>query len=239
MGRQVTLMSSAKSIWAREGLLGFYRGSAAIAAGTMAQRGLVMSSYELVYAAGESRPFLKETLPFCGGLEKRTVLGGMTAGFIRSVLECPFEYVKVRRMTEQSWRVLDLYKGFSTLAPRSTLILTSFFVQVDCIQRNSSIMDDSKLGQFLASGTAALISYWLVWPFEVLRNVTQAGVAGSGNTTVERARFIYGRFGVLGFYRGILAGSQSVFLRNGTSMIVMLAFQRHLTDKGFREETEF
>lgn len=83
---------------------------------------------------------------------------------------------------------------------------------------------DSKLGQFVGSGGAALVSYWLVWPFEVLRNVTQADVKGSGNSTVERARFIYNRFGLLGFYRGILAGSQSVFLRNGTSMIVMLAF---------------
>jgi len=53
MGRQVTLLSSAKSIWKSEGLIGFYRGSAAIAAGTMVQRGLVISAYELVMAATE------------------------------------------------------------------------------------------------------------------------------------------------------------------------------------------
>ena len=54
---------------------------------------------------------------------------------------------------------------------------------------------------------------------------------------MERARFIYKRFGVLGFYRGILAGSQSVFLRNGTSMILMLMFQKHLTEQGFRDNS--
>ena len=97
---------------------------------------------------------------------------------------------------------------------------------------------DSKLGQFVGSGSAALMSYWLVWPFEVLRNVTQADVKGSGSSTVERVRFIYSRYGLLGFYRGILAGSQSVFLRNGTSMIVMLAFQRHMTKAGYRDERE-
>lgn len=131
MGRQVTLLSSARLIYKTEGLLGFYRGSAAIAAGTMAQRGTVLASYEMVYAAGESNEELKKTVPYSGGLQMRTILGGMTAGFVRSILECPFEYVKVRRMTEQSWHVRDLYKGFSTLAPRSTLILTSFFVSVD------------------------------------------------------------------------------------------------------------
>lgn len=83
---------------------------------------------------------------------------------------------------------------------------------------------DTKLGQFLASGTAALVSYWLVWPFEVLRNITQANVKSMGTTTTERARFVYARYGVLGFYRGIWPGSQSVFLRNGTSMICMLMF---------------
>ena len=80
------------------------------------------------------------------------------------------------------------------------------------------------LGQFLASGSAALISYFIVWPFEVLRNVHQADVHGSGSTTLSRARFIHSRYGMAGFYRGIWPGSQSVFLRNGSSMIVMLAF---------------
>ena len=112
------------------------------------------------------------------------------AGFVRSVLECPFEYVKVRRMTAQGWQPFDIYKGFTTLAPRSTLILTSFFVQVDSIQRHTTLMD-TKLGQFVGSGSAALLSYWLVWPFEVLRNVTQAEVKGSGSSTRERIKFVY------------------------------------------------
>lgn len=81
----------------------------------------------------------------------------------------------------------------------------------------------------MASGTAALTSYWLVWPFEVLRNVTQAEVQGSGNTTLERARFVYRKYGLGGFYRGIWSGSQSIFIRNGSSMIVMLMFQKYLT----------
>lgn len=161
---------SVKNILAKEGPQGLYRGASAIAIGTMVQRGVVMSTYELVYALGENNRKMREEIPHMGGLQKRTVVGGFCAGFVRSILECPFEYVKVRQMTGQAWRFVDVYKGFSMLAPRSTLILTSFFVQVDLLQRHSQIMD-TKLGQFLGSGSAALLSYWLVWPFEVMRNV--------------------------------------------------------------------
>lgn len=151
---------------------------------------MVVSAYELVQTATEDDDYMRQAIPNSGGLERRTILGGFTAGLVRSVLECPFEYVKVRRMTGQAWHPVDCYKGFMTLAPRSILILTMYFAQVDSIQRHTSLMD-SKIGQFAASGTAALVSYWLCWPLEVLRNVTQADVAGSGNSTIDRARFIY------------------------------------------------
>ena len=202
---------------------GFYKGSNAIVVGTMLQRGSVMATYEYVYNQSSEYKKLQEIVPYSAGVEKRTVLSGFCAGALRSVIECPFEYVKVRRMTGQPWHLSHVYKGFSTLAPRSTLILTSFFVQVDCWQRHTTAMD-TKIGQFLASGTSALLSYWLVWPFEVLRNVHQADVKGSGNNTLERVQFIYRKYGLGGFYRGIWPGSQSVFLRNGSSMIVMLMF---------------
>lgn len=38
---------------------------------------------------------------------------------------------------------------------------------------------------------------------------------------MERAKFIMKNQGPLGFYRGIVPGLQSVFLRNGAAMIVM------------------
>lgn len=126
MGKSISVRQSAKNILAKEGPLAFYKGAGAVAVGTMLQRGFVMSSYELVYSRADQR--LDGTVL---GVQKRALIGGMFAGIVRSVLECPFEYVKVRRMTGQSWNYSKLYTGFSTLAPRSTLVLTSFFVQVD------------------------------------------------------------------------------------------------------------
>ena len=66
-----------------------------------------------------------------------------------------------------------------------------------------------------------MVAYWFIWPFEVLKNQAQAGQEKFGQTTFERAKHIYEQKGVKGFFRGIIPGSQSSFLRNGAAMIVM------------------
>ena len=99
MDSRITLRDSARTILTKEGVPGFYRGASAICLGTMLQRGMVMSTYELVHAGAESHPTMTETVQGSHGLQKRTVLAGLCAGVVRAVLECPFEYVKVRQMT--------------------------------------------------------------------------------------------------------------------------------------------
>ena len=94
MGQKITMRESIRLVLTKEGPLAFYRGAGAVMAGTMLQRGCVMSTYELVQASQDER--LDGT---CLGVDKRAILGGLSAGLVRSVLECPFEYVKVRRMT--------------------------------------------------------------------------------------------------------------------------------------------
>ena len=68
-------------------------------------------------------------------------------------------------------------------------------------------MMDSSAGQFVASGLTGLVAYWIIWPLEVLKNVTQAESKKVGNTFKERTMYIYSNYGVKGFYRGILPGS--------------------------------
>lgn len=112
--------------------------------------------------------------------------------------------------------------------------MTSYFCQIDSYRRNTTAFD-TKIGQFLASGSAAMIGFWLIWPLEVLKNITQAETKNVGNTNLERARYIMKTQGVKGFYRGIIPGSQSVFLRNGAAMIMMQYAQKKLTQLGFRD----
>jgi len=66
-----------------------------------------------------------------------------------------------------------------------------------------------------------MVAFWIIWPFEILKNLAQAETKDVGNTTLERARYILRTNGPLGFYRGILPGSMSVFLRNGAAFLVM------------------
>jgi hypothetical protein len=79
-----------------------------------------------------------------------------------------------------------------------------------------------------------MIAFWVIWPLEVLKNLAQAETKGYGNTNLERGKHILETRGVLGFYRGILPGSMSVFLRNGSAFIAMQLVQRKLTEWGLR-----
>ena len=58
-----SMRECATKILTKEGLPGFYRGSHAIILGTMVQRGLVMSTYELVYSQADAKE-----IPYTGGL---------------------------------------------------------------------------------------------------------------------------------------------------------------------------
>ena len=63
------------------------------------------------------------------------------SGTIRSLLECPFEYAKVKRQTSQQWHFKEIYKGFSNLYPRSTCVMLTFFITVDSFKRNTNLWD--------------------------------------------------------------------------------------------------
>lgn len=68
-------------------------------------------------------------------------------------------------------------------------------------------MFETKTGQFFVSGSSAMIGFWIIWPFEVLKNMAQAETKDVGNTTMERVRYILRTRGIGGFYRGIIPGS--------------------------------
>lgn len=51
---------------------------------------------ELFYTKFEGNPVMTKAIPYSGGIELRTVFGGVSAGIFRAIVECPFEYTKVR-----------------------------------------------------------------------------------------------------------------------------------------------
>lgn len=64
---------------------------------------------------------------------------------------------------------MDGYTGFGIVYLRCMGLMTSFFVMLDTMRRNTNIFH-YKIGQFFASGTAAMVAFWIVWPLETLKN---------------------------------------------------------------------
>ena len=68
-------------------------------------------------------------------------------------------------------------------------MMTLYFVFVDISRRHTNLFSSS-WGQFLVSGGASYVAWFLIWPLEVLKNLTQAETKGLGDSSMERARFI-------------------------------------------------
>ena len=64
-------------------------------------------------------------------------MSGMLGGTARAIIECPFEYAKVKGQTGQIWHFKDAYKGFSYLYPRTTGLMTIYFLMVDSLRRHT------------------------------------------------------------------------------------------------------
>ena len=95
---------------------------------------------------------------------------------------------------------------------------------------------DTKQGQFLATGAMSTSAFWIMWPFEFLKNQIQAEKSNEfGRTYLEKSLTIIRTHGLIGIYRGILPGTISIFTRNGSSMVVMQSAQKKLTELGFRD----
>mmetsp|Transcript_13386 Transcript_13386/g.39837 ORF Transcript_13386/g.39837 Transcript_13386/m.39837 type:complete len:276 (+) Transcript_13386:240-1067(+) len=220
-------LASARQILATDGLVGFYRGCLPPMWGSAVYRSAQFAVYNALYEQFESKPALREPVPGTG-MELRVPLAGVVGATARTVLEAPIEYAKVKGQTAQGWRLAEVYQGAGLQWARTGPMMTLYFCLFDACKRNGYAATPA--GQFFSSGGCALLGFWVVWPFEMLKNQAQAGLPGS---MMERVRATPGGF--LGLYRGIVPGSLSVFLRNGAAMIVMQKANRLITEMGLRD----
>ena len=96
MGNQ-TYTQCIKMVYKGEGIVGFYRGVVPPLAGGIVYRSLQMSGYQTAYSKCEQHPNTMKTIPFTGGIQYRVIIGAITSATWRSIIECPFEYAKVKR----------------------------------------------------------------------------------------------------------------------------------------------
>ena len=112
--------------------------------------------------------------------------------------------------------------------------MTTFFILIDTLRRNTNLMNVSG-GNFIIASCSATAAWLLVWPFENLKNQLQAETAGVGNTWIERFKWMFRTHGIAGIYRGITPGVICVSTRNGAAMVSMQYCNRKLSELGFRK----
>jgi len=143
-GVSMGYVQSVKAVWGAEGFSGFYKGWAPTIIGSVLFRSAIFTVYELTYSAGEKHQWMKNKIPGTD-FEWRILIGGINAGTTRALIECPFEYMKVKRQTGQVWSFRSIYTGFMPQYIRSTGMLTWYFMSLNFWRRHTNLWD-YKLG---------------------------------------------------------------------------------------------
>mmetsp|Transcript_21683 Transcript_21683/g.15979 ORF Transcript_21683/g.15979 Transcript_21683/m.15979 type:complete len:130 (+) Transcript_21683:57-446(+) len=88
-------VQTSRAIIRNEGPMALYNGCWPPFFGSLIFRSVQFSVFEMVYTAGDKHKSLKNHIPLTD-TEWRVFLGGLCSGSCRSLIECPFEYAKVR-----------------------------------------------------------------------------------------------------------------------------------------------
>jgi len=99
MGAKVTYIETLRNVAGSDGLLSLYRGSLAAGSGSIVFRATGFAVFELFFTKWEKQDNMRWKIPYTGGIEFRTAAAGVMSGSFRALLECPFEYAKVKRQT--------------------------------------------------------------------------------------------------------------------------------------------
>ena len=97
MGTKVKYFNVIETIVKDQGFKGFYKGALAAGSGSIVYRATGFSVFELFFTKWEQSESMRRKIPYSGDLELRTAAAGFLSGSFRAILECPFEYIKVRR----------------------------------------------------------------------------------------------------------------------------------------------
>jgi solute carrier family 25 carnitine/acylcarnitine transporter 20/29 len=232
--QNISMIESAKLILRKEGLIGFFRGVTPSMIGSGIYRSIQFAVFESIYTRLENTTHFNRAIPYTLGLETRVILGSFLAGTVRSFIECPFEYSKVRLQVCRSWKISELYKGFYVLWLRTAGISTIYLSTMDSLRRNTSLFK-SQIGIFLMSGISSIIAWTCMWPIEIAKNHIQS----NNNSEEKILKIIVNRVeerGIInGLYKGTLPGVLGIFIRSGASMVVMIEAQKVITCLGYRK----
>ena len=230
-------MTVTRSVISELGLPGLYRGMLPILASTGVQKTVLFAANSGARRACENSRFgtLAEPIPYSGGLKPAVIVGGIAAAGARTVVETPFELMKVRRQTGGTFRagggvglmsvtqLAEMYTGAAATFSRAALMLGSFFVLCDYTERYiPELASRPLLGGFFKGGVCATAAWFVAWPFELVKSRVQGaeGAQYRGQSTLHIVRSIAQNEGVINLYRGFVPGAARSFVANGVGMAV-------------------
>eukprot|EP01079_Euglenida_sp_SAG-EU17-18_P003423 gene3423-649_t len=173
-----------KTVWAKEGPRGFFRGVIPPMWGSAVYRGGQFTVFEAVYTKLKDSP-LAQPIPGTGGIEGRTILAGFLGASARSVLESPIEYCKGEILTrtnaaQSAFTVIPhiagimICRGYGYQWGRTAPMMTIYFVSIDSVRlllctpmpasasphpsRHTDLMTHT-IGQYVASGGCASFGF--------------------------------------------------------------------------------
>ncbi|KAL9654276.1 hypothetical protein ABK040_010307 [Willaertia magna] len=243
-------MSVIRNIYKNHGFLGFYRGSVPLLVSSSVLRSLQFGGYSLALDFIVTNhliskvDFRKENLnvlevkPY--SFHPEMFLAGCFGGACRAIAETPVEYLKVRRQTYQSWKLNEMFRGFSATLLRNMFLLGTFFIFVDFFTqeyRNYQVRKElekyedkkaaenkpfefKKLNPFFVGSACSTLAWLLVFPFDVIKSQIQSMKVTEQLGVVQRLTIVGKTLGFRGFFRGVVPASARSIVANGLSMIV-------------------
>jgi len=210
----------------QDGFVGLYKGSLPAFLGSILFRSVQWAIYDGAYSLMDN-DICKTRIPYTGDLQLRVLFASVAAGTSRALVECPFEYVKVRRQIGQNWSLKDIYRGFGMLWAKDVPLFIVYFFLIDSLKRHTNAMQ-CYTGIFFGTGACATIAYASIWPIETLKNQIQAESGSISRPLSERISSINQSHGKLGLYRGMVPGMISTFLRSGAAFVSMVWAQKQI-----------
>eukprot|EP01100_Stratorugosa_tubuloviscum_P014082 TRINITY_DN732_c2_g2_i2.p1 TRINITY_DN732_c2_g2~~TRINITY_DN732_c2_g2_i2.p1 ORF type:complete len:300 (-),score=112.99 TRINITY_DN732_c2_g2_i2:20-919(-) len=219
------LISVSKQIYKQEGFLGFYRGLIPPLIGSAIFRSLQFGVYNFTFSFLRNNNIAAGEIPFSGKLEYRVVLSAISSATIRSLLETPLEFIKVRKQVGIDWHFREVMTGFNITWLRTTGLMITFFSTIDTFNRYTpNLLSIPGFGPFIQGGVCATIAWLVIWPLEVIKSQMQGNTPGP-NTILQRGIFIFKNKGLKSLYRGALPGCLRCLFANSFAMYIYLGCQ--------------
>jgi len=205
-------------LFAREGVRGLYRGGTPLFVGGALFRSAQFGCYDVALQL-LGGPVKKEHRVMGGALDPHVVAAGFVGGLGRGIVESPFEYAKVRRQVESTWRLRDVYRGSSITIFRNSFLFAAFAINMDVVRHFYG-----PLSPFWNGALCANAAWMMIWPLDVLKSRRQSGLY-EGVPTLTLMRDIF-RSGDI--FRGLIPGVMRSTVANGCGMFVYVRVQSFL-----------